>query len=183
MSLNRVRGWGGYSPSHPSAVSWPLRGQKRPEITITKKDIITKNRFRIITSLILVTLLVTALAAPAIAATGTNTLNGYTASFSVTNTQHTGTASISSVGSPTYLEAAARNYLYDDLNEEAGYSNWGTVSGYAAVAAEATDILTLSSDYGYAKVHALVQYTDGSFWIFEQYAGTLRQWHPDAVVD
>ncbi len=110
---------------------------------MTKEDIIImKNRFRIFTSLILVTLLVTALASPAIASEvvnheSTGTVNGYSYYAIIYYTEIDGIAHIKTTGSPTTLRAQSQTYLIDEVNDLIGYSNVSDVTAYAAVSAGA----------------------------------------------
>ncbi len=100
-----------------------------------------KKRFRIITSLILVTLLVTALASPAMAtpvaqtdperyynAQGTWGQNTFTLSINYSKIE--GNAWISISGPPAYVTAKSKSYVYNERNDLSGYSEEVVVTGY-----------------------------------------------------
>ncbi len=134
-----------------------------------------KKRFRIITSLILVTLLVTALASPAIAASGQNTVGGYPVVFEVSCDADSGYANIRCIGAPTYVKAKSYGYFYDPANRDFGYDGETSGNGYSTATATAGPRFPLIHRPD-VKGYGEVQYIIGTFWVNENYTGTLKQY-------
>ncbi len=104
-----------------------------------------KKRYRIITSLILVTLLVTALAAPAIAAEvtdfqGSGTKNGYSYNVRVYHNETQGIATMNFYSGSSILTAKSQNKIYDSLNGRFDYSELVTQMNYITVTATSTNV-------------------------------------------
>ncbi len=111
-----------------------------------------KKRFRIITSLILVTLLVTALASPAIAVEvidhqGSGIKNGYNYNVRIYHTEEYGYAYIATTNGATMLQAEAKNSLYDSINLSYELSDLKTGQGYAAASAMARNTYLYGGRY------------------------------------
>lgn len=122
--------------------------------------------------LMLIVLLISSMAVPAAAQSGTGTSqSGYSYNWEVYHSDTYGFAQINTNARPTDVTASGRNWVYDDLNDEAGYSERSTVTGYAGATATPNNIINIGTEDDPTYVRGIVQVTYGTFYVGSEKIG------------
>lgn len=134
-----------------------------------------KKRIRTLICLVLVVLLVTSMAVPAMAdnASGQGTVGSFDYEWELSYATESANASIETPNIATTVTAAVKSYVYYDLTGDYGYTDEEKLTSYRNVTVSSDNIITIND----VPVRGEVRGAAGSFWvgatrvIKEAYAG------------
>lgn len=152
--------------SHPRRRSLRIRQvdpcmDKSDRTHETKWRDITMKKTRMLMCLLLVAVLVTSMASPAMAesANGSGVQNGCSYTWTITRGESTGVAAIKTPGAPGSLTAQVCNQLYYDLTGNRIETKEVVSTGYASASASDDNIMTING----VRVRAEITCTIGGF--------------------
>lgn len=120
-----------------------------------------QKKMRLLTCVLLVTLLVASFSVPAGAvASGSGTYDGCRYNWTVTRGTDVGTAGISTPAKPAYVKASVMNQLYHAQKDYEDFS-YAAHEGYAGIYVTADNIICINGE----EFEATIEETRGSFWI------------------